>query len=77
MAHYYVGGKLQTAREVAEQCLHLAQHANDPALFVGAHHALGATCESLGQFVAAHAHLEQGIALYDPKQHRPWGALRA
>ena len=74
-AHYYVGGKLQTAREVAEQCLHLAQHANDPALFVGAHHALGATCESLGQFVAAHAHLEQGIALYDPKQHRALGAL--
>ena len=30
----YVGGKLQTARELAEQCLHLAQRANDPALFV-------------------------------------------
>ena len=33
------------------------------------------TCESLGQFVAAHAHLEQGIALYDPQQHRALGAL--
>ena len=73
--HYYVGGKLQTARELAEQCLHLAQRANDPALFVGAHQALGATCESLGQFVSAHAHLEQGIALYDPQVHRALGVL--
>ena len=74
-AHSYVGGKLQTARELAEQCLYLAQRANDPALFVGAHQALGATCESLGQFVPAHAHLEQGITLYDPQEHRALGAL--
>ena len=74
--HYYVARQSSRRRgNWRSNCLHLAQRANDPALFVGAHQALGATCESLGQFVAARAHLEQGIALYDPQQHRALGVL--
>ena len=42
----------------------------DPALLLEAHHALGTTLNYLGEFAAAQAHLEQGIALYDPQQHR-------
>ena len=30
----------------------------------------GNTLNYLGEFAAAQAHLEQGIALYDPQQHR-------
>ena len=40
------------------------------ALLVEAHHALGTALFFLGEFASARAHLEQGIALYDPQQHR-------
>ena len=35
-----------------------------------AHLALGETLFWLGEFAPAREHLEQGIALYDPQQHR-------
>jgi len=59
----------QTARELAEQCLRLAQNLQDPALLLEAHLALGVSCFYLGEFLRARDHLEQGIALYDPHQH--------
>ena len=49
----------------------LAQQAQDPALLLEAHCALGLTLFCLGDLVLARAHLEQGIALYDPQQHPP------
>jgi predicted ATPase len=66
---YEVRGDLQTAREVAEQLLTLAQHKNDSALILQGHRALGDTLWWLGAFASARAHLERGIALYDPQQH--------
>ena len=39
-------------------------------MLVAAHRALGTTLFFLGEIVPARAHLEQGIALYDPQQHR-------
>ena len=42
----------------------------DPALLLEAHRALGHTLFWLGELSSARAHLEQGIALYDPQQHR-------
>jgi predicted ATPase len=62
--------ELQTARELGEQLLTLAQHGGDTALLLEAHYALGNTLNYLGEFAAARAHLEQGIALYDRQQHR-------
>jgi predicted ATPase len=59
----------ETARELAEQCLSLAQRLDDPALLLEAHCALGGSWFFLGQMSQAHAHLEQGIRLYDPHQH--------
>ncbi len=72
---YYVGGALPTARELGEQLLSLAQSAQDPALLLEAHRALGATLSSLGELVLARTHLEQGLALYDPQQHRSHASL--
>src|SRR5262245_33029776 len=42
-AFYQVRGELQTARELAEQLLSLAQRQQDPALLLQAHYALGDT----------------------------------
>jgi predicted ATPase/class 3 adenylate cyclase len=66
---YLVRAEYQTARELAEQCLRLAQSVHDPALLLGAHYALGATVYLLGELMPARAHLEQGLALYDRQQH--------
>jgi predicted ATPase len=67
---YIVRAELRTARELGEQLLQLAQTAQDPALLVEAHYTLGETLYYLGEFPSAHAHVEQGIALYNPQQHR-------
>jgi predicted ATPase len=68
---FYAGrSEMQTARSLGEQLLSLAQCAQDPALLLQAHHALGPTYIMTGDWVAAQAHLEQGIALYDQQQHR-------
>jgi predicted ATPase len=57
------------AHAVAEQLLDLAQRQQDPALFLGAHHALGITLQGLGALAPARTHFEQGIALYDLQRH--------
>jgi predicted ATPase len=67
---YLVRAELQMAREVGEQLLTLAQRVQDPALLVEAYRSQGTTVYHLGEFATARAHLEQGIALYDPQQHR-------
>jgi TOMM system kinase/cyclase fusion protein len=66
---YFVRAEHQTARELAEQCLNLAQRVQDPALLLVAHHAVGGTACFLGEVALARAHLEQGLALYDPQEH--------
>jgi predicted ATPase len=67
---YYVRGDLQNARELAEHLLTLAQEHHDPALRLQGHRALGDALFRLGELVPARAHLEQGMALYHPQQHR-------
>ena len=67
---YEVRGDLRTARELAEQLLTLAQRQHDPALLLQGHRVLGEILFYLGELVPARAHLEQGIALYNPQQHR-------
>ncbi len=66
---YLVRAKLQTARELGEQCLVMAQHQENAVLEVEAHRALGATLYYLGELKMARAHVEAGIACYDPHQH--------
>ncbi|MFL5513104.1 MAG: AAA family ATPase, partial [Gemmatimonadales bacterium] len=68
---FYVGRlQLHTAREIDETLLRLAQRAEDPALAVIAHYALGTTWLFFGALPAARLHLEEAIARYTPDQHR-------
>jgi class 3 adenylate cyclase/predicted ATPase len=71
LAYFYtLRSQCRTSREVGEQLLSLAQRAQDPVLLQQAHHALAGALLHLGELSAAQAHLQQGIALYDPQQHR-------
>jgi predicted ATPase len=67
---YHSRAQLHRARELGDTLLRLAQHADDPALAVFAHHALGNTWLCLGALPAARQHLEAGIARYTPDHHR-------
>jgi len=61
---FYIGrGEFQTARELGEQMLSLAQRGHDPARLADAHIQLGGSALFfLGEFGAARMHLEQGIS---------------
>src|SRR5262249_61867514 len=66
---YEVRGEVQTAREMAEQLISLAQRSPDPALLLQAHRAMGQTLFWLGELTPARAHLEQVVGLDDPPRH--------
>jgi len=72
-AFYLERAEVQTAHELAEQLLRLAQRVQEPVLLVWAHRALGATFLFLGEFVLAREHFEQSLALYDPQKHHAYG----
>jgi predicted ATPase len=65
-----VRGELPQARELAEQCLRLAQREQDPAQLMRAYNALGTTLLHLGEFASARASLDQVMALDDPTRDR-------
>ena len=69
-SYYLRRAELQTAHALGEQLLALAQQAQDAAMLVAAHRALGTTLCYLGAAAEAHTHFAQGMALYDPQQHR-------
>jgi class 3 adenylate cyclase/predicted ATPase len=60
----------QMARELAEHMLTLTQHQTDSVLLLAAHTMLAGTLLLHGEVAAAHAHTQQGIALYVPAYHR-------
>jgi class 3 adenylate cyclase/predicted ATPase len=68
-SYYNVRAEYQTAHALGEQLLSLAQHAQDAAMLVAGHAALGRTLFWLGATAAAHAHFTQGIVLDDHQQH--------
>ncbi len=68
--YYYIGAEYQTAHALGEQLLTLAQQVQDAAMLVASRRALGTTLFMLGAGAAAHTHFVQGMALYDPQQHR-------
>ena len=65
---YIVRPQLHTAVEFGDTLLHLAQSAEDPALAVIAHYALGAVRFCLGAVPAARRHLDEARARYTPDQ---------
>jgi predicted ATPase/class 3 adenylate cyclase len=68
--YYHNHVEYQTAHALGEQLLTLAQQAQDPAMLVQAHAALGVTLYHLGAVASAYTHSAQGIALYDSQQYR-------
>jgi DNA-binding winged helix-turn-helix (wHTH) protein/predicted ATPase len=67
---HFVRAEFGTARAIGEQILRLAERTNDPLIFLVAHSLLGVLLLSLGELASARLHLQKGIALYDPVQHR-------
>jgi TOMM system kinase/cyclase fusion protein len=72
---HLVRAELQTARELSEELLTLAQHLQDPTYLLGAHWTLGGALFCLGEFVLACEHWEQSRMLYDSQQHHAHGFL--
>ena len=63
-------GQLPRARELAEEFLELARQQQDPLLLAAGHRMLANTAWWQGELVQAQAHCRQGLAFYDPEQHR-------
>ncbi|MCI0528160.1 MAG: hypothetical protein L0Y56_12045, partial [Nitrospira sp.] len=72
---YNARGEHQTAKELGEQLLSLAQHMQDPVFLVEAHRGLGSTLFFSGDLTLARTHLEQAMTLYDPQQHHSYAFL--
>lgn len=75
--YYITRAELQPTRELADQMLSLARRFDDSALLLQAHRALTETFFWVGEFPLAREHGEQGIALYDPRQHQTHAVLYA
>jgi class 3 adenylate cyclase/tetratricopeptide (TPR) repeat protein len=70
-AYRLITGNLRVADELGRQCLEIAEASQNPDLLLEAHHQLWATKYYLGDYAAAQAHLDYGVANYDPDQdHR-------
>ncbi|HEV8717227.1 MAG TPA: tetratricopeptide repeat protein, partial [Candidatus Binatia bacterium] len=67
---YLTRAEHQTARELGEQCLSLAQRMHNPVRLLGAHQSLGVSFFYLGEFAQARACLKRALVLYDPQKHR-------
>ncbi|MFQ5773158.1 MAG: adenylate/guanylate cyclase domain-containing protein [Kiloniellaceae bacterium] len=61
---------LSIAHELAQELLDLARDQEDSTLLLQAHHAQWTTLYYLGKFAAAQDHVDQGVALYSPQEHR-------
>jgi len=69
--YYEVRGDLRIAVELAgQQCLRLAEAAQERSLLVQAHLALGATLYQLSDLTRARSHLAQSLQLYHSCDHR-------
>jgi predicted ATPase len=63
-------GQYQAAQELAEQLFRMAQQRHDLVSLVEAHAVLGTVLVTRGALEAGCTHLEAGLALYHPEQHR-------
>lgn len=68
-AFYFVRGSLQTAREISDELVELANRERKPAYLLEAHRALGMTTLYRGEFALAARHLTRGAEIYDPNEH--------
>jgi len=73
--HNLVRSELNTSRDLAQECLALAQRTNKPAFLMEAHRMADETAFYLGEFTQAREHFEHSLALYDPKTYRSHAAV--
>ena len=74
--HYWlVLGKCQTADELAQQLLAIAEKTGEPALVMLAHGSHGDVSWIMGRFEIARACFEQAKAIYVPEEHHSLAAL--
>ena len=67
---FYVSrAEIGAARELAAHVIKLAAATKDAAVALGAHNAAGMVAIYSGDFTAAVAELERGVAVYDPEAH--------
>jgi predicted ATPase/class 3 adenylate cyclase len=66
----YVGAEYQNARTLGQEALKLAQQTGDPVLLAASHWRLGFILFALGEYTAAHAHLEQTMVFHEPHHHQ-------
>jgi DNA-binding winged helix-turn-helix (wHTH) protein/predicted ATPase len=64
---YVIRAELETARQLGEQLLRLAEREGDAVLLLEAHWALGVCFVNTGEFTKARQHLERALALYRPE----------
>lgn len=67
---HMLSAELETARDIAEEFLRLAERLPYPGLAMRGHWALEITFTHLGNYPRALEHYEKAFALYDPAQHR-------
>jgi class 3 adenylate cyclase/predicted ATPase len=72
---YNMRAELDTARQLAQQLLSIAEDRQDPDLLLIAHDTLGENMYSGGEFVPARTHLERASSLYDSARHGSLGSL--
>jgi predicted ATPase len=68
--YYCSRATLQSAWEIGNQLLTLAQRTNNPAHLLAAHASLGCTLWYRGEFAAARPYLQPGITLSDSEEQR-------
>jgi predicted ATPase len=61
---FFNTGQLHKAQELGQQCLTLAQHVDDPALWLEAHTMQGSTALTFGELCCAQAHFQHSVRLY-------------
>jgi predicted ATPase len=67
---YLWRAEYQTARELGERLISLAQRVQDSTLLLTAHFVVGQVFVVSGEWISARAHFEQALALYNPGQRR-------
>jgi predicted ATPase/class 3 adenylate cyclase len=72
---HFLRGQLDVALDVARQVLDMAVMANDPALRVAGHHAVGYTHLYRAEYALAVRHADEGLALFDLERERHIAAV--
>jgi predicted ATPase len=62
-------GELQSARDIGEQLLGLAERSGQSELFVSGHELLGLTLLRVGDLIDCRSHMELAIRHYDAERH--------